>query len=118
MADLNLDPADLEDYALESGASVHAPNGSVFNAANRKGVYRLPKRVESPVPQAPVESGSDKLVSILTEMVAKMQPAPAPIVHVAAPDVIHAPSQRVLDWTFTFERNSDGTIKSIRAKAT
>lgn len=39
---------------------------------------------------------------------------PAPVVHVQA-----APEPKpVLDWTFTFDRNKDGTIKSIRAKAT
>lgn len=38
---------------------------------------------------------------------------PAPVVHVQAAQ----PSQQVLDWTFTFERNSDGTIKSITASA-
>lgn len=39
---------------------------------------------------------------------------PAPIVHVQAAQ----PSQQVLAWTFTFERNNDGTIRSIYAEAT
>ena len=47
---------------------------------------------------------------------------PAPVVHVqaAAPAVFPAPvvNKPILDWTFTFDRNKDGTIKSIRAKAT
>ena len=38
---------------------------------------------------------------------------PAPVVHVQAAQ----PSQQVLAWTFTFERNSDGTIASITARA-
>ena len=55
------------------------------------------------------------------------KPQPAPQVHIAAPEipapVVHiqpaAPTPKpVLDWTFTFERNKDGSIKSIRAKAT
>lgn len=66
-------------------------------------------------------------------LIALSRPQAAPTVHVAAPTMpsiafpelnIPAPvvtvqqPQRVLDWTFTFERNGDGTIKSIRAKAT
>jgi uncharacterized protein YukJ len=116
MADLNLDPSMLEDYALESGAAVHRANGEVFNAAGRTGVYRLPKRA---APTPPEDNGHEKLTAALADMMSKLhvQQPSAPVVNVPPAQVVVQPQQRVLDWTFTFERNADGTIKSIRAKA-
>ena len=113
-----------EDLALELGAKLVRKDGSIFNAAGRSDVVRLPKRAEStPIKtetSAPPQTNFDGLTKALSDMMEKLhlqQPvinvpeAPAPVVTVQQP-------QRVLDWTFTFERNGDGTIKSIRAKAT
>ena len=76
----------------------------------------------------------DNTTSLMEKVLeALARPQVAPVVQVAAPvmpsiafpeisippaQVTVQPSKQVLDWTFTFERNPDGTIKSIRAKAT
>ena len=112
-----------EELALELGGKLIRKDGSVFNAAGRSDVVRLPKRAEvKPVnteTRAPEPANFDGLTKALSDMVEKLylqQPvinvpeAPAPVVTVQQP-------QRVLDWTFTFDRNPDGTIKSIKAKA-
>ena len=123
---IQFSPVDLEDLALELGASVKRPDGSMFNAGGRAGATRLPRQsaapVVAPVPPPSLPSNDGLLMQKLVEVLAQMkQPAPsvaAPTVNIPAPVVTVQQPQRVLDWTFTFERNPDGTIKSIRAKAT
>jgi hypothetical protein len=121
MATTPLRVSSIEDLALELGASVKRDDGSVFNSSGRSGVVRLPKPVAAPEPApAPVQdTGHEKLTAALAEMMSKLhvQQPSAPVVHVPPAQVVVQPQQRVLDWTFTFERNADGTIKSIRAKA-
>lgn len=102
-----------EELALELGGTIKRADGTVFNSAGRSGVYRLPKRAEPP-PQDPMAAVLEKM----TELLARPAPAPeipAPVVHVqpAAPA-----AKPILAWAFTFERNADGTIKTIRARAT
>lgn len=120
----NILPSDLEDLALEMGAKVTRPDGSVFNARGRSGVIRLPEsKPAALVPQgapAPPVGGEDILAKVveLLSRPAPVQEQPAPVIHVPPTQVVVQPQQRVLDWTFTFERDTTGAIKSIRAKAT
>jgi hypothetical protein len=111
-----------EDLALELGAKLVRTDGSIFNAGGRVGVTRLPINkapvpVTPPVPQPPPQDNS-AMLQVLQLMVEKMQPQPTPEFNIPAPVVTVQPAQRVLDWTFDFSRNPDGTIKSIRARAT
>ena len=113
--------ADLEDLALELGASVRGPDGKVFNSAGRAGATRLPK-VEA-APAAPVVRESDmsaKLMQMMAELMARQQAAPVvnvPEVKVPAPTVVVQPAEKAApcSWKFSFERNRDGSIKSITA---
>jgi hypothetical protein len=121
---LNVDPSLLEDLSLELGASIHRPNGSVFNSSGAKGGYRLPKRQPvSDVPERitpPVTAeGNAALAKVLAEFVDKINiPAPsAPVVNVPEPSVVFQPTARV-SWRFEFERNPDKTLKAITATPT
>lgn len=60
----------------------------------------------------------------LMEKLLTQQPHPQPVVHVAAPNIDVPPAQVIVQptvpqprssWKFEFERNADGTIKSITA---
>ena len=106
--------SNIEDLALELGASVRRPDGTVFNAGGRSGASRLPVQ---PKPEAaPVPTGHAELASALADMMAKLhlqQPAP-PVVNVPPAQVVVNPQPRT-GWDFVFTRNQDGTIESIRA---
>lgn len=111
-------PVDVEDLALELGATVRHSDGSVFNSAGRSGVTRLRKPTVEPAPApAPVQqSGHEQLTTALLEMMQKLhvpQSAP-PTVNVAPAQVTVQPQTRC-SWEFSFTRNPDGTIKSIKA---
>lgn len=107
--------------ALELGATVRRPDGSVFNSSGRAGVARLrkvipaeTKPVEAPAPVQ--QNGHEQLTAALMEMMQKLhvpQPAP-PTVNVAPAQVTVQPQARC-SWEFSFTRNNDGTIKSIKA---
>lgn len=116
---LNLATAgDLEDLALELGASVQHHDGRVFNAAQRSGAQRLPARPVNAVrsepvaPTLPAEPAPQaELLRLLTEMLAR----PATEAPAALPaQVIVQPAART-SWEFEFKRNTDGTIRSIVA---
>lgn len=114
--------ADLKALALETGASVEI-GSQRFNTTGDK-LKPGPRKVEaqpaaepSPPPPAPVPA-----------------PAPAPEVHVDLAPVAQAqsqigtmlaqalmsmprPAEPVREWEFTINRNPDGTLASIRARA-
>jgi hypothetical protein len=114
----SLDP---EDLALELGSTINRKDGTVFNAAGRAGAQRL-RLASNAAPPTPVTLPSVKhaveqpdIASILKELVHKMQPV---VQHApAAPQVIVAPAPKT-SWEFTFVRNKDGSIQSIKASPT
>lgn len=121
----NISTAD-EDLALELGAKLVRKDGSVFNAAGRSGVSRLPVNRQSapppPQPEPPPHPAPDNsaLLEKLVQMLALMQqpqPQAAPEINIPAPVVTVQPAAKVLEWDFTFSHNPDGSIKSIKAKA-
>lgn len=120
MATKPLRVSNIEDLALELGAAVKRQDGSVFNAAGRSGVTRLPV-VEKPAPEPKptADTGGEQLAAVLMEMMGKLKtqpaaPQPAPVVNVPPAQVVVNQQPRC-SWDFVFTRNSDGSIKSIRA---
>lgn len=112
-----------EDLALELGSTITHADGRVFNASGRMG-SRLPKAAPQEVAPTPAPDNNAVLMQTLVDLVSRISSpqaqvaAPAaPEIHIPAPVVTVQPAQRVLEWSFTFDRNPDGTIKSIRAKA-
>jgi len=117
---------DLDELALETGATIESPDGSKFNAAGVQ-VKRKPMVAKQPVPEPEVEAKEEtpeppnpEVLALLKQLVAvvsrpvevKIPPIPAPQVTVKAPEQ-KASSPKA--WTFDFERNSNGTIKRINA---
>lgn len=117
---------DVDDLALETGATVESPDGRKFNAAGLQ-AKRKPQMVAPPEPE-PEDKDEDEtpepphpevlaLLKQLVEVVKRpvevtIPPIPAPQVTVKAPEQkASAPKA----WTFDFERNSNGTIKRINA---
>lgn len=114
----------IKALALRMGASVRLSNGQVFNADGSRGVLTKPAepRIESP-------PSPDEMLARIAELLAKQQAPsvvlpeiPAPVVNVEAPHVTvqpaPVPTVRPVSWTFTFERNESGTIRSITATPT
>ena len=97
--------SDLEDMALELGATIESATGSVFNASGRKGT-RLPSR-----PPEPVAEPLHKILAQLVEIAARPAPDTLP--------VLPAPAA-IAPWSGTFEfiRNPDGTLARIKAVPT
>jgi hypothetical protein len=109
---------DLEDLALELGASVQHDDGRVFNAAQRSGVRRLPVRPPNAVRSEPVPAAlptepapQTELLRLLTEMLAR----PSPEIPAAPPAQVIVQTAARTGWEFAFKRNPDGTISSITA---
>lgn len=103
---------DLEDLALELGATVEYASGEVFNSAGNKSRR---KSVEA----KQVVDRDAVLVALLAQVV-ELVKRPAQV-NVAPPNVVVNPSKVLLQsqkksgWTFAFDRNNDGSIKSITA---
>lgn len=120
--------SNLEDLALELGASVRYEDGRVFNSSARSGVRRLPAQPPAPTPApapvpvavTPKEDSHAALLQKVVELLARPQPTitlpefkfPAPVAAPVPPAVAAKP----VVWRFDFERNYDGTLKSITAK--
>jgi len=118
---VNINDSDMEDLALELGSTVRRLDGSVFNSSGRAGVRRLPKPPVPEIAAAPPAPVSDNtaLLKVLQDMVAKMQPQAVPEIrmpeiNVPAPQVVVQAAKKC-SWEFEFNRNPDGTIKSIKA---
>lgn len=122
MANVRLgDLYDLEDLALETGATVEYANGRTFNTAGRQTMRaakpKAPAPVAAPVVQ-PEPAKSDVSAELMRQMIAvlnrpvdvRLPEMPAPQVTVSA-----APAAQPVSWTFEFERNTNGTIKRINA---
>jgi len=117
---------DLKELALETGATIASPDGKRFNTggvvAKRHPLPKPAAVASAPAPvTAPAPAGPD-LTDILKQLIAVMNrpvevhipPMPAPqVVMKEAPAAAPVPRK----WTFEFERNSNGTIKSITANA-
>ena len=120
---------DLKELALETGATITSPDGKRFNTGGVTAKRSpLPKPataapvaapVPAPTPPVPVPDMSDILKQLIAMMnrpvEVKLPPMPAPQVVVKEAQVQPVVAPR--SWTFEFERNSNGTIKSITAKA-
>lgn len=104
----NLDVSDesIKGLALELGVPVEFQGGGVFNSTGSKGVLPRVSKEKTAADQ------TQQLLSRLVDIAARQPAGPE------SPQVtVHAPTPPS-NWTFTFERNDDGTIKSIRAEAT
>ena len=109
---------DIEDLALETGATVEYANARSFNTTGRQAARAVkPKMAPAPVVQ-PEPPKPDVSADLLRQMIAvlnrpvdvRLPEMPAPQVTVAA-----APVVKPTSWSFEFERNSNGTIKRINA---
>jgi hypothetical protein len=106
---------DIEDLALDLGATLEYATGGKFNSDGRIG-NRLPKQT-----QQPVSALTDKLLrSVLAKMAEPAQPTQVTITQ--APPLAQPPTpqdapavQPRCAWVFSFERNADGTIKTLTA---
>lgn len=112
----------LKELALRLGASVRLSNGETFNASGSTG------RLAKAPPPAKVEKPAqgDELLAKIVELLATRQAInvavpelPQPNVVVEPPHVVVQPAPVVVpkpvSWKFTFERNDNGTIRSITA---
>lgn len=113
---------DLEDLALETGATIEYATGRRFNTAGVQ-TKRQPKaamaEVKPETPLAPVSANDDLVKQLLTLLNRPVQvsipelPAPNVVVNSPAAAAAATPSK----WVFEFDRNPNGTIKSITATA-
>lgn len=124
MANVQLnDLYDIEDLALETGATVEYANGRTFNTTGRQATrVAKPRAIPAPIPtSAPIAQPEPKpdvsadllrqMISILNRPVdVRLPEMPVPQVTIAA-----APVAKPTSWSFEFERNSNGTIKRINA---
>jgi hypothetical protein len=113
----------LEDLALELGATVEYDDGRKFNTAQMRGKRPVKPRTEmAPPPMAsvaPVAPKNDETVEMLKQVISllnrpvevRMPDMPAPQVTVTA----SAPVAQPVRWAFEFDRNPNGTIKRINA---
>ena len=106
-----LSVSSVEDLALELGGTVERVDGTVFNAAKRTGVQRLP----TPRAEAPKVDPTVELLSKITEVLSRQQAPVAPTPAIQPSVTVNVPEHKRTAWTFAFNRNSDGTIASITA---
>lgn len=94
----------LKRLSMELGATLELPGGKVFNSAGEKGFHSVAKPKPAPV------DNTQKLLEQLILLAGK------PATAVPAPQVtVSVPEKKPVSWKFDFERNPDGTIKSITA---
>lgn len=114
---------DIEDLALESGSTIEYADGRKFNTGGAQAVRR-PRSVEAappaPAPVSPAPAPNDALVKQLLGLLNR--PVQVSIPELPAPNVVvNTPTAPVAQppakWVFEFERNSNGTIRSITATA-
>jgi len=120
MANIRLnDLYDIEDLALETGATVEYASGRKFNTSGREAARKpKPVAVPTPVESAPVKP--DVSAELLRQMIAVLnRPVDVRLPEMPAPQVTVTPAAQVaskpVSWTFEFERNPNGTIKRINA---
>lgn len=125
MAKINLSSLyNLEDLALETGATVEYTDGRKFNTAGVQARRKPAAPVAAPAapPPAPVAPpappANEALVKQLLELLNRpvqvsIPDLPTPQVTVNAPPAVRAPTK----WVFDFDRNPNGTIRSITATA-
>lgn len=116
---------DLEDLALETGATLEFANGRKFNTSKVQA-----KRVKEEPAEKP-SARADNTAEILKQIVLLLSrpvevvvpPIPAPQVTVNMPpkeeeDDENEEEDKPVEWVFEFERNFNGTIKRIVATPT
>lgn len=110
---------DLEDLALELGASVRYTDGKVFNSSGRTGVTRLPRvKEQPPVPPPAPPQDNAALLKTIEGLLARQPAAVTPVIHMPEP----LPAQVVVNalprtsWDFEFTHNADGSIKTMTAR--
>lgn len=125
MANLRLsDVYNLEELALETGSTVEYASGRKFNTAGiqaKRPLKVAPTPAAAPPPPPAPEPKSELTAELMQQILSalnrpvevKLPQMPAPQVTVAAPATAQVP----VKWTFEFERNSNGTIKSITASS-
>jgi len=111
---------DLEDLALETGATVEYANGRKFNTSGREALRTPKQKAVAPAPVEPVQPKPDVSADLLRQMIAILnRPVDVRLPEMPAPQVtVTVPAQAVskpVSWTFEFERNTNGTIKRINA---
>jgi hypothetical protein len=114
------DVYDLEDLALETGASIEFTDGRKFNTTKTQSKRTV--KEDSPQPQM---IRSDNTAEILKQIVLLLSrpvevvipPMPAPQVTVNLPEEKEDDEEedKPVRWVFEFERNPNGTIKRIEA---
>jgi hypothetical protein len=114
------DVYDLEDLALEIGASIEFTDGRKFNTMKAQSMRTV--KEDSPQPQM---IRSDNTAEILKQIVLLLSrpvevvipPMPAPQVTVNLPEEKKDDEEedKPVRWVFEFERNPNGTIKRIEA---
>ena len=112
----------LEDLALEMGATVDYADGRKFNTSQVKEKRSSkPRSMVSPPVQSialPIQK-NDETVEMLKQVISllnrpvevRMPDIPAPQVTITAPTSTAQPVR----WAFEFDRNPNGTIKRINA---
>lgn len=125
MATLKLDDFyNVEDLALELGATVEYPDGRKFNTAGtqakRQAKAPSPAPALAPAP-APAPDPNTALMQQMVQQlaVALSRPVSVTLPDIPAPQIVVQPSEvtaQPTSWVFEFERNPNGTIKRINAK--
>lgn len=113
---------DIEDLALESGSTIEYADGRKFNTGGAQAVRR-PRSVEAapaPAPAPPAPAPNDALVKQLLGLLNR--PVQVNIPELPTPNiVVNAPTapavQPPAKWVFEFERNPNGTIRTVTATA-
>jgi hypothetical protein len=112
----------LEDLALETGATIEYADGRKFNTVGMQGKRQLkqpaktPEVAPAPAPTpAPPVADNSAIVSQLLELLNR--PVQVSLPEMPTPNVVvnQPAAAPVTAWTFEFERNPNGTIKRIRA---
>ena len=114
---------DIEDMALEAGATVEYADGRKFNTA---GVQAPRQKKVAPPPPPPTPApppAPDANAALVKQLMALLnRPVQVSLPELPAPNVVVNPPavaapRAPTKWVFEFERNSNGTIKSITATA-
>lgn len=118
---------DMEDLALELGASLTRADGLVFNASGRSGATRLPERPKVAPEPAPVVREAPRLSEADTTLLLNAITSKLQLPEIKLPEIVVPPAHVVVNpqaphtpcsWEFEFVRNNDGSLKTIKAKPT
>jgi hypothetical protein len=126
MATIRLDDSDdVEDLALELGATVEYANGRKFNTAGMKALRKAKLKVvedeeedEEEEKRSPPAVDTSLLQQVIQQLSAALnRPVAVTLPEMPVPQVTVQAGNPVtpVSWVFEFERNPNGTIKRINA---